>query len=303
MGAAHPSVAFATSVWRVLLDPWTEAIMQRALAEVALLGVVGGVLGCWIVFYGLSYSAESLAHAMFPGLVMAVLLGVPLLIGAGVGVAVAAAAIGVFGRAPEIGHDTSVAVVISALFGLGVLLAFSPESPPGLQHALFGDILGVSDLDLAVAAGLTATVLIAVRLIHGQLLVVGFDRESARSVGGKPWLADVALLLLVGLTTVVAVQGLGNLLVVAALVGPAATARLLARRMVPMMALAAILALLAGVGALYLSYYAGTAAGASVAGVMVVFYLLAFAVDAVRRGASGSQAVRSSGRLGRGEGA
>ena len=98
MGAAHPSVAFATSVWRMLLDPWTEAIMQRALAEVALLGVVGGVLGCWIVLYGLSYSAESLAHAMFPGLVMAVLLGVPLLIGAGVGVAVAAAAIGVFGR-------------------------------------------------------------------------------------------------------------------------------------------------------------------------------------------------------------
>jgi ABC-type Mn2+/Zn2+ transport system permease subunit len=276
MGAAYSGVALLTGVWHAIVDPWIGVIMQRALAEVALLGVVGGALGCWIVFYGLSYSAESLAHAMFPGLVLAVLLGLPLLLGAGVGVLVAAVAIAIFGRAPAIGRDTSVAVVISALFGLGVVLAFAPESPPGVQHLLFGDILGVSDLDLALAAGLAAVVLVALRLLHGQLLAVGFDRESARTLGGKPELANVALLVLVGLATVVAVQGLGNLLVVAVLVGPAATARLLARRMVPMMVLAALLAFLAGVVGLYLSYYAGTAAGASVAGTMVTFYLLVF---------------------------
>ena len=249
--------------------------MQRALAEMVLLGLVGGVLGCWIVFYELSYSAESLAHALFPGLVVATLLGFPLVLGAGIGVTAAAIAIAILGRTPEIGRDTAVAVVISAFFGLGVVLALSPKSPPGLQGLLFGDILGVSDLDLLLAAGLAVTILIALRLLHRQLLVVGFDRASARSVGGKPQLVDITLLLLIAVATIVSVQGLGSLLVVAVLVGPAATARLLARRMVPMMALAALLAVAAGISGLYLSYYAGTAGGASVAGVMVVLYLTA----------------------------
>jgi len=260
-------------VWQALLEPWTQGIMHRALAEIVLLGLVGGMLGCWIVFYELSYSAESLAHALFPGLVVAVLLGFPLVLGAGIGVTVAAIAVAILGRAPEIGRDTAVAVVISALFGLGVVLALSPKSPPGLQELLFGDILGVSNLDLLLAAGLATVVLVALRFLHRQLLVVGFDRASARSVGGKPQLADIALLLLIALATVVAVQGLGSLLVVAVLVGPAATSRLLARRMMPMMILAALLAVAAGISGLYLSYYAGTASGASVAGVMVVLYL------------------------------
>jgi ABC-type Mn2+/Zn2+ transport system permease subunit len=241
------------------------------------------VLGCWIVFYEVSYSAESLAHALFPGLVVAALAGFPLILGAGIGVIAAAIAIAVLGRAPEIGRDTAVAVVISALFGLGVVLALSPASPPGIQALLFGDILGVSDLDLLLAAGLTVVVLIALRLLHRQLLVVGFDRSSARSVGGNPQLADIAVLMLIALATIVAVQSLGNLLVVAVLVGPAATARILARRMVPMMALAALLAFVASISGLYLSYYAGTAGGASVAGFMVILYLVVLSGSSIWR--------------------
>ena len=270
-------------VWQALLYPWMQGVMQRALAEMALLGLVGGVLGCWIVFYELSYSAESLAHALFPGLVIAALAGFPLVLGAGIGVTVAAIAIAVLGRAPQIGRDTAVAVVISALFGLGVVLALSPDAPPGLQGLLFGDILGVSSLDLLLTAGLAAVVLVALGLLHRQLLVVGFDRASARSVGGKPQLADIALLVLIALATIVAVQGLGSLLVVAVLVGPAATARLLARRMVPMMGLASLMAVSAGAAGLYLSYYAGTAGGASVAGAIVTLYLAVRGGSALRR--------------------
>jgi ABC-type Mn2+/Zn2+ transport system permease subunit len=270
-------------VWQALLYPWMQGVMQRALAEMALLGLVGGVLGCWIVFYELSYSAESLAHALFPGLVIAALAGFPLVLGAGIGVTVAAIAIAVLGRAPQIGRDTAVAVVISALFGLGVVLALSPDAPPGLQGLLFGDILSVSSLDLLLTAGLAAVVLVALGLLHRQLLVVGFDRASARSIGGKPQLADIALLVLIALATVVAVQGLGSLLVVAVLVGPAATARLLARRMVPMMALASLMAVSAGAAGLYLSYYAGTAGGASVAGAIVTLYLAVRGGSALRR--------------------
>jgi ABC-type Mn2+/Zn2+ transport system permease subunit len=277
------TTASPQEVWQMLLHPWTQGIMQRALAEVALLGLVGGVLGCWIVFYELSYSAESLAHAMFPGLVIAALFGFPLVIGAMIGVTVGAVAIGIFGRAAGIGQDTAVAVVISALFGLGVVLALSADSPPGIQELLFGDILGVSDLDLLLAAGLAAVILVALWLLHRQLLAVGFDRSSARSIGANPTLAAVALLMLIALATIVAVQGLGNLLVVAVLVSPAATARMIAQRMVPMMALATLLAVLAGVVGLYLSYYAGTAGGASVAGTLVALYLTVLSGDAVRR--------------------
>jgi ABC-type Mn2+/Zn2+ transport system permease subunit len=277
----------------VLSDPWSEAINQRAFAEVALLGVVGGALGPWIVFYELSYGAESLAHSLFPGLVVAALAGAPLLLGGAAGILVAAVAVAVAGRTPAIGRDTAVAVVVTTLFGLGVLLALSPDSPPGIQGLLFGDVLGISDLDLGLAAGLAIVVLVALWLLHARLLVVGFDRTTARSLGTSPLLADGALLVLTALAILVAVQGLGNLLVVAVLVGPAATARLLAHRMVPMMALAAGVALVAGFGGLYLSFYARTAAGASIAGVMVAIYLAAAAGAALWRARSGQGAQRS----------
>jgi ABC-type Mn2+/Zn2+ transport system permease subunit len=258
-----------------LTDPWADPVGRRALLEVALLGITGGALGCWIIFYNLSYSAESLAHALLPGLVIAALTGLPLLLGGAAGLIVAAVAIAAAGQVPAIGRDTGVAVVVTTLFGAGALLALSPSSPPGLQGLLFGDVLGVSDTDLALAGGLAALVLVALRVLHGRLLVVGFDRLSAAGLGVRALAVDAALLVLIALALLVAVQGLGNLLVVAVLVAPASAARLVARRMAPMMVGSAAVAVVAGVGGLYLSYYAGTAAGASIAAVLVASYLLA----------------------------
>ena len=265
-----------------LAEPWTQDFLRRALLELALVGVATGPLGCWVVFYELSYSAESLAHALFPGLVVATLAGIPLVVGGAAGVLVAAGAVAVFGRTPEIGRDTSVAVVVTSLFGLGVLLALSPSSPPGVQELLFGDVLAVTGTDLALTAGLAAVVLGALALLHRQLLVVGFDRGSARAFGARPFAVDLALLALVAAGVLIGVQALGNLLVVAVIVGPAATARLLAHRIAPMMALSAGLAVAAAVAGLYLSYYADLAAGASVALCVVASYLAALASRAVR---------------------
>jgi ABC-type Mn2+/Zn2+ transport system permease subunit len=276
-------LTFAGDAWDAVSDPLAQAIMQRAFAEVVLLGLVGGALGCWVVFYGLSYGAESLAHGLFPGLVLSSLTGIPLLAGGVAGLVVAALAIALARRVPEVGSDTAVAIVVGSLFGLGALLALSPASPPGIQSLLFGDILGVSDLDLALAAALGLAVIVALRLLHGGLLVVGFDRQSARMLGADPRLVDTALLLLVALAILVGVQGLGNLLVVAVLVAPAASARLLVHRIVPMMALSVALAIVGGAAGLYLSFYAGTAAGASIAAVMVAQYLAALGWTA-RRG-------------------
>jgi ABC-type Mn2+/Zn2+ transport system permease subunit len=269
------------AVLHSISDPWADPVGRRALLEVALLGVTGGALGCWIVFYQLSYSAESLAHALLPGLVLAALTGLPLLLGGAAGVLVAAVAVAAAGQVPAIGRDTAVAVVVTTLFGAGALLALSPSSPPGLQGLLFGDVLGVSDTDLALAGGLAALVLAALALLHPRLLAVGFDRLNAPGLGVRPIVVDVALLVLVALALLVAVQGLGNLLVVAVLVAPASAARLVARRMGPMMAASAAIAIVAGIGGLYLSYYAGTAAGASIAAVLVGAYLVAGAASGV----------------------
>ncbi len=267
-----------------LADPWTHGFMQHAFVELTLLGVVGAVLGCWVVLYGLSYSAESLAHALFPGLVLAALLGWPLLPGGLAGALVAAVAIALASRTPAIGRDTGVAVVITSLFGFGALLGLAPASPPGLQSLLFGDVLGVTAGDLAVAAAFAGAALVALTLAHRSLLAVGFDRSAARSLGVSAPLADAAVLVLVAGTVVIGVQALGNLLVVAVIVAPAASARLLASRMLPMMSLAVALALVASAAGLYASYYLETAGGASVALAMVTAYLVATAWHAVRAG-------------------
>lgn len=263
------------SVLTWLTDPWADPLGRRALLEVALLGVAGGALGCWVVFYELAYSAESLAHSLLPGLVLAALLGLPLLLGGAAGLLVGALAVALAGRIDGLARDTAVAVVVTTLFGLGVLLALSPDSPAGLQALLFGDVLGVSDGDLELAGGFVVVLLVALRLLHSQLLVVGFDRAGARALGVRPVMIDAALLVLLAVALLVAVQGLGNLLVVAVLIAPAAGARLLTRRMLPMLALSAALAVTAGVAGIYLSYHASTAAGASVALTLVAAYALA----------------------------
>ena len=273
-----------------LIAPWEQGIDRRALLEVLLLGITGGTLGCWIIFYNLSYSTESLAHALLPGLVLAALVGAPLILGGALGLAVAALAIAAAARTPVIGRDTAVAVVVTALLGLGALLALSPATPAGLGELLFGDVLGVSDLDLLLAGILAVGVVIALGLLHGRLLLVGFDRLNAPALGVRPSTVDVALLLLVAAALLVAVQGLGNLLVVAVLVGPAACARAVTHRMFPMMIVAASVAILAGCGGLYLSYYARTAAGASIAAVIVATYALALTVQAARRSTRRTQA-------------
>jgi ABC-type Mn2+/Zn2+ transport system permease subunit len=253
-----------------LLEPWREPILREALAEMVLVGVACGALGVWVVLYGLSYSAESMAHAMFPGLAVAALIGVPLVLGGAAGLAFAGAAIALAARVRGIGADNAVAVVITTLFGAGALLALSPASPPGLQGLLFGDVLASSTVDLVLAGALAFTVLAGMWIVHWRLLAVGFDRLGARALGVQPLAAELALFVLLAVAVLVGVRGLGNLLVVAALVGPAATARTLTRRVGPMVAAACAIGAGAGVGGLYLSYYAGIAAGAAIAGLLVV---------------------------------
>lgn len=265
-----------------MFGPLQEPFMQRAIAEMTLLAIAGGALGCWVVLYEVSYAAESLAHSIFPGLVLAAIAGIPLLLGATPAIVLAALAIAVVSRLPGVSRDVGVAVVVTTMFGFGVLLALSPQSPPGIETLLFGDILGPSDGDLISAAALVVLLGAALVLLHGRLLATGFDRGGARALGLSPAFADAALLILLAAAIVVAVQGLGNLLVVAVFVGPAAAARNFTNRIGSMIAVAVAIAVLAGLAGLYLSYYVGTAGGASVALAIVAAYLFSVPIGLIR---------------------
>jgi ABC-type Mn2+/Zn2+ transport system permease subunit len=257
-----------------VFDPFQEEFMRRAIAEMTMLGAAGGALGCWVVLYRLSYAAESLSHSVLPGLVVAALAGVPLLVGGAPAMVGAALAIAVAARVPGVTREVAIGVVVTTMFGLGALLALSRDSPPGLGELLFGDILGISDTDLLAAALLLAGVGTSLLLLHGRLLAGGFDRDAARALGASPGFTEAALIVILGAAIVVAVQGLGNLLVVAVFIGPAAAARQLTDRIVPMLLLAVAIAVLAALAGLYTSYYAGTAGGASVALAIVAAYLI-----------------------------
>ena len=261
-----------------IVDPLREPFVARALVELALLGLVSGTLGCWVVFAGISYGAESLAHSMLPGLVAAALLGLPLVAGGATGLLVGATLMALVGRVPRLDSDVGVAVVITGLFGLGVLLGLAPEVPAGLNGLLFGDLLAVGWGEIATTAGAALVIGAALWVLHPSFLAVFFDRAGAGALGRRPGAFEVALALLLALATLVAVQALGNLLVVAMLVGPAATARLLTRRLGPMMAVATAVAVVAPACGLYLSFHAEVAGGAAVTAVLCAAFLLALAV-------------------------
>ena len=169
-----------------LLDPLRSGIGRRALLEVALLGAICGPLAFWVVRERLAYAAESLAHGLLPGLVLAALAGFPLLLGAGGGVVAAAALVGLAGRDDRIGPDTGTAVVVTGMLGLGALLAVSPSAPPRLGDLLFGDPLAVSDADLVAAAALAAAGGALLAALHRPLAAVAFDPAGADALGLRP---------------------------------------------------------------------------------------------------------------------
>jgi ABC-type Mn2+/Zn2+ transport system permease subunit len=267
-----------------LTDPFASPIVQRALVELLLLSLACGPLGVWILLYRNAYAAESISHGMLPGLVLAALAGAPLVLGAAGGVLVAAAGIAVVARDDRLGGDVGVAVCVSALFGLGGMLALSPASPPRLQELLFGDLLGVTGGDLVTAGLLAGGVAVALAAGFRSLALVGFDRGSAHALGARPGRWELALLVVLAVTTVAAVQGLGNLLLIALVLAPGAAALNLARRLAAALALAAGLAAFAGIAGLILSFHLQIATGASVALCAVVLAGLALLVPARRPG-------------------
>ena len=269
-----------------ILEPVQSGIGRRALLEVALIGGFCGALGFWVVTERLAYSAESLAHGLLPGLVLATIAGAPLLLGAAGGALAAAALLALAVRDERMGPDAGTAVAVTGLVGLGALLAFLPDSPKRLEELLFGDPLGVTDGDLVAAALLLAAGGAALVALHRPLAATAFDSAGAAALGVRPVLLRLALLALLALAVAVAVQGLGALLVLAVLVAPPVAVRRHARTPGRAMLAGGALAVLAGAVGIEISFHAGSAAGASVALALCAAAAVGAALPTrVRRGA------------------
>ena len=248
-----------------VLDPLRSGIDRRALVELALIGALCGALGFWVVTEHLSYGAESLSHGLLPGLVLAALAGAPLLLGAAGGALAAAALIAFAARDARIGPDTGTAIAVTGLFGLGALLALAPDSPQRLEELLFGDPLGTSDGDLVAAALLLAFGGLALAALHRPLTALAFDADGTAAAGLRPSLLRLGLLTLLAVAVALAVQGLGALLALAVLVGPPVAVRRHARTPGRAMLSGSVVAVLAALVGIEVSFHAHSAAGASVA--------------------------------------
>ena len=240
-----------------VLDPWQSPLVARGGLVAILVGASAGAIGCWVILRDLPYAAESLSHGMFPGLVGAALLGLPIALGGLIGLIIAAGSITAARRwVTEDGH--AVAVAITPLLGLGAILALSGPVPPGIGDSLFGDVLAANGADLAAALALAPLLLIVLHGSHWRLLAAGIS-------GRKTRLMDGLLLCLLAVATAAAARSLGALLAVAMIIGPAAAARRLTVRAAPMLWTAALIAGLSAAVGIEVSWHADLATGPTIA--------------------------------------
>jgi ABC-type Mn2+/Zn2+ transport system permease subunit len=232
----------------------------------------------------MAFFGDALAHAILPGIAIAYLLDANLFLGALLMGLLTAVGIGYLSRRGQVKEDTAIGVLFAACFALGVALLSTVQSySVDLTHILFGNVLGVSNIDLWLTAGLGAAVLLVVLLLYKELLVISFDPILAATLRLPLEALNYLLLILIALTIVVSLQTVGVALLVAMLVTPAATAYLLTRRLWHMMIVGAAVGALSSVAGLYLSFYINVASGAAVVLVCTVFFVLAL-LFAPRRG-------------------
>lgn len=251
--------------------------LLKALLISVMSSVVCGVIGCHVVLRGMAFIGDAVTHAVFPGLAVAFVLQGSLVLGgvvAGVAVSVLVA---VFSQNRRLKEDSIIGVLMVAAFALGiVIMSFSPAYAGSLQSFLFGSITGIPDSDLVTAALTGAVVLVGAILLHRSFVAVSLDREMARAAGLPVFLLDVLLYILVTVAVVISVQTIGNILVLALLITPAATARLLTDRLVPMMVTAPVIGGGCALAGLYLSWALNLPVGGTIVLVATVLFLAAW---------------------------
>jgi manganese/iron transport system permease protein len=266
-----------------LTDPLQFEFMRRAFIAVILTGVASGVLGSYVVLRGLAFIGDALTHAVFPGIVIAFAIGQSILLGALVVGLLTALGIAVISRGRRVSEDTAIGILFAAMFALGVVLVSSLATyQKDVADLLFGDILGVSRTDLYLAGTATVIAVAAILLLNKEFALVAFDREMADAMRYPVFLLDLLLLGLITLAIVVSLRAIGNILVLAMLVTPAATARLVTNRLLTMQLLSAAIGSAAGIIGLYISFWWNVASGGSVVLTATGIFFAVFAVEQVR---------------------
>lgn len=275
---------------QLLIEPFQVAFMQRALLAVLVLGVLAGAVGVFVVLRRLAFVGDALTHTVFPGVVVAFLIGQSVFLGALAAALLSALLLSAVTSTRRVTPDAGLAILLTSFFALGVVLVSrEPSYTADLSGFLFGRILAVDWavlLQTLVVAAIVLTTLIALRK---ELLLRAFDPEGAAAMGYRVGLLDLVLNVLVALVVVAAVKAVGTVLVIALIIVPPATARLLVDRVAGMTAVSCGLGALGGYLGLAISYELSLqhgvrlASGATIVVVLVACFLLALAAGPGRR--------------------
>ena len=257
-----------------LLNP-ELAFLPKALAIAIMSSLICGAVGTFVVLRGMAFIGDAVAHAVFPGLAVAFVVSGNLVLGGTIAGVITAVLVAVFSQNRRLKEDSIIGVFFVAAFALGiVIIAQAPGYAGSLQQFLFGSITGIPDSDLVVVAVTGLVVLAALFALHKEFVTISLDRESARAMGVKVFWFDLALYVLVTLAVVISVQTIGNILVLALLITPAATARLLTDRLGVMMLLGPAIGAGGALVGLYLSWSWALPTGGTIVLVLTAVFLL-----------------------------
>jgi len=266
-----------------IAEPLHYAFFVRGLIAGIITALACGILSSFVVWRGMSFIGDALAHSVLPGIVISVILGFNILIGALIASFIAVIGIGALSSVKGFKDDTSIGVIFTGAFALGILLMSKVSTFQDLSHVLFGNILGISGNDLLIIGITGAVVVLTVLLFFKELLVTSFDDTHAIAIGLSPRLIQYALLFLIAGTTVISTQAVGVVMVLALFITPAATASLLAKDIKKIMILSLILSVFAVISGFYCSYYFDLASGASIVLILTLAFIVAFIVSRVRK--------------------
>jgi manganese/iron transport system permease protein len=253
------------------------AFLPKALLIAVMSSIVCGVIGCYVVLRGMAFIGDAVAHAVFPGLAVAFVASGNLILGGTLAGVATAVLVAVFAQNRRLREDSVIGVFFVAAFALGiVIISRAPGYAGSLQQFLFGSITGIPDEDLYVVGGAGVLILAVVFLLHKEFVTITLDREMARAMGLRVFWLDILLYVLVTLAVVISVQTIGNILVLALLITPAATARLLTERLGVMMTLAPVIGGLSALVGLYISWSWDFPVGGTIVLVLTAVFLAAW---------------------------
>ena len=265
-----------------ILEAFEPEFMQRALLGSLVAVVATSLVGTWVVLRGLAFLGDALAHGVIPGIALAVLLGFSPVIGAFVSALVMSGMVSVVSTRTAVREDTAIGLLFVGMLALGIVIvsrarAFSTE----VTALLFGDVLGVTLLDIRTQAIAAAVVVVATLILYRPFLALTFNRAKAQTLGMRPHLAQTAMLALLALSIVASFEAIGTLLVFGLLVGPPATASLFVHRVPMIMLTSIVLGAAAVVLGLAVSFNHGTAGGATIAGFSVLQFFVVLVIREV----------------------